>query len=149
MSKADIAVRISRNTASSGYTWVNQDFYMDEVLDVPIPDGQKYVIQRSQSQAPTLTLIGDNYKTFSITFILARRGTLEKLKTLRDWTADGGRLLVYPKFQADPDIYYDCLLQPGSIPDQMIFKGWDHAKDTINVTFVEFQKNAAIVEEEA
>lgn len=142
-----IAVRVARNVAGGGgYTWVNEDFYEDEAEMAEAPDGQKYAVQRSQDGAPTLFLLDENYKTVAIRFRLNRRGTLQKLKNLRDWKSDGGRLLVYPAMQSDTSLYYDCVLEPGSIPDGLFRRGWQAAGETLTVRFLEFQKNAAIVQ---
>lgn len=146
MSRADVAVRIKYNVSESSYDWQNWDFYEDEVGIVNTPPDQKYLIQKAQMGNPTIKRLGSRYDKVVIEFINEHADTLQKLKNIRDWTADGGRLLVYPVMRADSDIYYDCLLQPNSIPDRIGFKGFDKARDRITVTFLEFQKEAAIAE---
>lgn len=149
MRSINVAVRIARNVAASGYTWTNEDFYEDETMRENVPDNQGFSIQYSQYGKPTKFLLDDNYKKLSIQFILNRSGTLQKLKNIRDWISNGGRLLVYPAFKEQPDLYYDCIIEPGSIPDHIFLKGYAKAREVLTVKFLEFQKNAAIVEEEA
>lgn len=141
-----VVLRIRRNVASSGYSWTDEDFYQDEIGRANVNDNQGFKVAEAQSGARTLFLTDDNYKNIEIDFIMNRPGTLQKLKNLRDWRSDSGRLLVYPSFDENPSMYFDCILKPGDIPDHLFLKGFQKASDVLKVSFLEFQKNVPIVE---
>ena len=145
-----VAVRISRSTAASPppYTWVNTDFYEDEVMVNLFGDGRGYTVQTSQSGVPTLFLLTENYRDFTVQFKLNRMSTLQKLKTLRDWTSDSGRLVIYPSYSENPTYFLTVIMLPGSVPDYIFLKGYEKAEEILTVRFLEYDKAPAFAEED-
>ena len=152
---SEIAVKIKRNVAASPppYTWVDEDFYDYEVLEVPIFDGRQSIVKILGTGKPKI-INRSGYGSITITFRLFSTNldvssTLTKLKNLELFTGDAGRLIIYPLYVADPSFVRVVVLPKGQIPDVLGVSGRHSGKREITVKFLEIEKSGGgtIIEE--
>lgn len=106
----------------------------------------KSTVQTAQNGQPTFLLLMDTtnpYSRIPVTFRIHGDSTLGKLRTIRNHLLSGGGnlLRLYPKYVDDQSLFYDCIVDPGSIPDQSVFSGEDRAGQTVTLEFVEITKD--------
>lgn len=149
-----IAVKIKRNVASSPppYLWIDEDFYDNEVREVPIFDGDESIVKILGTGRPKI-INRPGYGTITITFKLISTNleassTLTKLKNLSKYTGDGGQLILYPLYIKEPDFYRIVIMPRGQIPEILGIAGRHSGGRELPVKFLESEKNiCAIVEE--
>lgn len=106
----------------------------------------KSTVQTAQNGQPTFLMLMDTTNPFSrisVTFRIHGDSTLGKLRTIRNHLMSGGGnvLRLYPKHYDDPSLYYDCVVDPGSIPDQSIFSGENRGGQSVTLEFIEITKD--------
>ncbi len=103
--------------------------------------------QVSQNGQPTIFLLMNNtnpYKIIPVTFRIHGASTIGKLVTIRDHliAAAGNLVRLYPKLVSDASLFYDCFVDPASIPEESFFSGENMADERITLEFREVDKTA-------
>lgn len=150
---SDIAVKIQRNVASTPppYSWTDEDFYVHEIGPVIIFDGRssnRKILGDGSPKIIKRTGFGYVTITFKLTTPTDELSTLDKLKNLETFTGTDQRLIIYPKYQKDPEIARICILPTGQIPDEVGLGGYNDYGEEITVQFLELEKGIGTVIEE-
>jgi hypothetical protein len=103
----------------------------------------------SQKGKPTLFIISDDYTLINITVRVHGTETESKLIQLKNFIQSGGFVRVYPKYFQDPAIWFDCIVDPKSIPASVNFAGESMAGKTVILNMIEYtQENQYVIEDD-
>lgn len=138
------AVRLTK-LDSDGNPVTNINFDAFEIMNTEVAPVIETVTQRSQKGAPTLFIIADEYAEIEIEFLIYGTATETKLTELRNFILANGIVRVYPKYRSDPSTYWDCFVDPETIPVQFGFSGYSRGNKKVKIKFIETDQSSQYV----
>lgn len=106
--------------------------------------------QVAQNGQPTFLILQNSvipYRIVNVQFRIHGISTLGKLLTIRDHLLSARLVRVFPKWQSDQSVFYDCFADPASIPEQHFFSGEDRGGEILNLEFREGTLDNQVVAE--
>ena len=129
------ALKIQRLN-SSGIPLVDYLFDEKEVINATPVRKQRTRVDRNQKNKPTLLQLSAPKTEIVVQFRIHNEQTIGKLTTLRNLAKQNTRVRVFPGWQDDPTISYDCIM-PVLIPIYPIAIGQYRGGEVVEVTFRE------------
>lgn len=121
---------------ANGQPLVDIHFTEQEVISCDVRSLQASRIDRSQSGAPTLFTLGDDWAEISVQFRIHSDDTLNKLNTVRLAVRSGSLFRIHPGLIDEPELFYDCFVQP-NWPIRQFAAGRHRSNERLTLVFVQ------------
>ena len=115
-----------------------QNFYEHEILDIDIDPGVETIIKRLGTGKPKKIIRENRYGKVLVSFRIWSNDTLKKLQNLKALADDEGRLIVFPAYISNSNLYRVVMLPDEAILDNLLIAG-RYADKNINLEFIEIE----------